>query len=264
MTYSSASLPETPNGLWIPIHSAVLLRAASAWNPQTLQTALQESLRGTLTASTLGIAVPLRNCRWPYSSTLSPAPSRSCLRFAPQPLSANSYFSLTTAPSSCNFFKSPLHPSSPQPPPSISPAFTTPLSALPMPVLPALSMAARRSEAPNHRPSPPIGKPHRLFSQVISAPSPNLSPLSLANTLPSAATAQPFARPWFTRGRPQARPPQQKHLPANPILLPQEGAWQVSPSERHIKPLRLHMTPLRPAKEDCSLLLLKFRYMPRR
>ncbi len=55
LTYSSASLPATPNGLWVPIHSAVLLRAASAWNPQVLQTALQESLRGTLTASTLGI-----------------------------------------------------------------------------------------------------------------------------------------------------------------------------------------------------------------
>ena len=55
LTYSSASLLETPNGLWIPIHSAVLLRAASAWNPHILQTALQESLRGTLTASTLGI-----------------------------------------------------------------------------------------------------------------------------------------------------------------------------------------------------------------
>ena len=55
LTYSSASLPATPEGLWIPIHSAVLLRATSAWNPQTLQTALQESLRGTLTASTLGI-----------------------------------------------------------------------------------------------------------------------------------------------------------------------------------------------------------------
>ncbi len=56
MTYSSASLPATSNGLWIPIHSAVLLRAASAWNPQSLQLVLQESLRGTLTTSTLGIA----------------------------------------------------------------------------------------------------------------------------------------------------------------------------------------------------------------
>ena len=55
MTYSSASWPEISNALWIPIHSAVLLRAASAWNAQTLQIALEESLRGTLTASTLGI-----------------------------------------------------------------------------------------------------------------------------------------------------------------------------------------------------------------
>ncbi len=55
MTYSSASLPATPDSLWIPIHSAVLLRAAQAWNPQTMQSALQQSLRGTLTTSTLGI-----------------------------------------------------------------------------------------------------------------------------------------------------------------------------------------------------------------
>ncbi len=63
MTYSSASLPATPDGLWIPIHSAVVLRAASTWNPQTLESALQQSLRGTLTASTLGIDFHPNHCR---------------------------------------------------------------------------------------------------------------------------------------------------------------------------------------------------------
>ena len=55
LTYASALPPATPNGLWIPIHSAVVLRGAAAWNPRTLEAALQESLRGTLTASNIGI-----------------------------------------------------------------------------------------------------------------------------------------------------------------------------------------------------------------
>ncbi len=55
LTFSTALPPETQEGLWIPIHNAVLLHAANPWNPQTLQSALQQSLRGQLTTSTLGI-----------------------------------------------------------------------------------------------------------------------------------------------------------------------------------------------------------------
>jgi len=55
LTYSTALPPATAAGLWVPIHSAVVLQATSAWNPQTLQAALQQSLRGNLTTSTLGI-----------------------------------------------------------------------------------------------------------------------------------------------------------------------------------------------------------------
>jgi len=39
----------------VPIHSAIVLRGTSPWNPQTVQSSLQQSLRGALTASTLGI-----------------------------------------------------------------------------------------------------------------------------------------------------------------------------------------------------------------
>jgi hypothetical protein len=55
MTLSSAAAPQEKTGLWVPIHSAVVLHAANSWNPQTLAAALQQLLRGTLTASTLGI-----------------------------------------------------------------------------------------------------------------------------------------------------------------------------------------------------------------
>ena len=55
LTYSTATAPATQAGLWVPIHSAVVLEAAKPWNAQTLQTALQQSLRGDLTTSTLGI-----------------------------------------------------------------------------------------------------------------------------------------------------------------------------------------------------------------
>jgi hypothetical protein len=55
LTWSSAQPPATASGLWVPIHSAVILHGATTWNAQTLQAALQQSLRGSLTASTLGI-----------------------------------------------------------------------------------------------------------------------------------------------------------------------------------------------------------------
>lgn len=55
LTYSTALPPSTPSGLWIPIHSAVVLQASAQWTPQTLAAALQQSLRGDLTTATLGI-----------------------------------------------------------------------------------------------------------------------------------------------------------------------------------------------------------------
>ena len=55
LTYSTALTPTSAAGLWVPIRSAFVLQAASAWNPQTLQAALQQSLRGNLTTSNLGI-----------------------------------------------------------------------------------------------------------------------------------------------------------------------------------------------------------------
>jgi hypothetical protein len=55
LTYSSARRPATQEGLWVPIRSVVALHAGSAWNAQALQAALQQSLRGSLTAAELGI-----------------------------------------------------------------------------------------------------------------------------------------------------------------------------------------------------------------
>jgi hypothetical protein len=55
LTLCSAQLPAAKEGLWVPIHSAVVLHAANPWNPQILASALQQSLRGSLTASDLGI-----------------------------------------------------------------------------------------------------------------------------------------------------------------------------------------------------------------
>ena len=55
LTYSTALPPATAAGLWVPIHSAVVLQATQTWNPRTLQAALQQSLRGNLTTSSLGI-----------------------------------------------------------------------------------------------------------------------------------------------------------------------------------------------------------------
>ncbi len=55
LTYSTAVPPATPAGLWVPIHSAVVLQATQTWDPLSLQSALQQSLRGNLTTATLGI-----------------------------------------------------------------------------------------------------------------------------------------------------------------------------------------------------------------
>ncbi len=55
LTLSSAQSPTNQEGLWVPIHSAVVLHAANPWNPQSLADALQQSLRGSLTAANLGI-----------------------------------------------------------------------------------------------------------------------------------------------------------------------------------------------------------------
>ena len=55
LTYSTALPPSTPTGLWIPIHSAVVLQAATPWPLQTIAAALQQSLRGDLTTAALGI-----------------------------------------------------------------------------------------------------------------------------------------------------------------------------------------------------------------
>ena len=55
MIYSTALPPSTAAGLWVPIHSAVVLQATSTWNPQAIQAALQQSLRGNLTTANLGI-----------------------------------------------------------------------------------------------------------------------------------------------------------------------------------------------------------------
>ncbi len=56
LTYSSAQQPAPGAPLWVPIHNAVVLHAASSWDSTRLQSALQASLRGTLTTGTLGIA----------------------------------------------------------------------------------------------------------------------------------------------------------------------------------------------------------------
>ncbi|MDQ2842904.1 MAG: hypothetical protein M3Y72_18075 [Acidobacteriota bacterium] len=55
LSLSSAQSPATKDGLWVPIHSAVVVRTAHAMAPQALAAALQQALRGSLTASTLGI-----------------------------------------------------------------------------------------------------------------------------------------------------------------------------------------------------------------
>ena len=55
LTVSSAASPASASALWVPIHSAIALHGQGPWNPQTLASALQQSLRGSLTAATLGI-----------------------------------------------------------------------------------------------------------------------------------------------------------------------------------------------------------------
>jgi hypothetical protein len=52
LTLGSAIPPTT---LWVPIHSAVLLHAANPFDAQTLAAALQQTLRGSLTAANFGI-----------------------------------------------------------------------------------------------------------------------------------------------------------------------------------------------------------------
>jgi hypothetical protein len=55
LTISSAQTPAEQGGLWVPIHSAVVLHAASPANPQALASALQQTLRGSLTTASIGI-----------------------------------------------------------------------------------------------------------------------------------------------------------------------------------------------------------------
>ena len=55
LTVSSAQTPAEQGGLWVPIHSAVVLHAAGPPNPQTLASALQQTLRGSLTTASIGI-----------------------------------------------------------------------------------------------------------------------------------------------------------------------------------------------------------------
>jgi hypothetical protein len=52
LTLSSA---QPADGLWVPIHSAVLLQTTAPIDPDTLAAALQQSLRGSLTAASIGI-----------------------------------------------------------------------------------------------------------------------------------------------------------------------------------------------------------------
>ena len=54
LTVSSAHMP-AEGGLWVPVHSAVVLQTAVPVDPQRLASALQETLRGSLTAGNLGI-----------------------------------------------------------------------------------------------------------------------------------------------------------------------------------------------------------------
>ena len=48
--------PPSVGGLFVPIHSAVVLQSANAWNLQQLQTALLESIRSHLTVGSMGLA----------------------------------------------------------------------------------------------------------------------------------------------------------------------------------------------------------------
>jgi hypothetical protein len=55
MTLSSAQMPAESAGVWVPIHSAVVVHATGTWDAQTLALALQEALRGSLTTASIGI-----------------------------------------------------------------------------------------------------------------------------------------------------------------------------------------------------------------
>jgi len=55
MTLSSATLPTEEAEIWIPIHSAVVLHSTTRLTPQAVSAALQQLLRGQLTAADLGI-----------------------------------------------------------------------------------------------------------------------------------------------------------------------------------------------------------------
>jgi len=55
LTLSSAQDPTQQADLWIPIHSAVVLRTANSANQQALASALEQALRGELTAGGIGI-----------------------------------------------------------------------------------------------------------------------------------------------------------------------------------------------------------------
>ena len=55
LTWSSAQMPASKASLWVPIHSAVILHGSAPWVAANVGPALQASLRGALTTSTLGI-----------------------------------------------------------------------------------------------------------------------------------------------------------------------------------------------------------------
>jgi hypothetical protein len=55
MTLSSAQTPLERSDLWVPIRSAVVLRTNRACDPRVLASALQQTLRGTLTTANIGI-----------------------------------------------------------------------------------------------------------------------------------------------------------------------------------------------------------------
>jgi hypothetical protein len=55
LAVSSAQPPAEQGGLWVPIHSAVVLHAASPADPKALASALQQTLRGSLTTANIGI-----------------------------------------------------------------------------------------------------------------------------------------------------------------------------------------------------------------
>jgi hypothetical protein len=55
LTLSSAQNPSDPQGLWIPIHTAIVLHTANPADQQALASALEQTLRGQLTTASIGI-----------------------------------------------------------------------------------------------------------------------------------------------------------------------------------------------------------------